>query len=159
MPLTPEEQRARWRAYMRKYRKTPKAKATQKAYQLANKDKIAATQTRWRKKNMAREAERARDWYRAHPEHQKKVNEAKAASQQAEAGRPRPDACEVCGGNKGGIVFDHCHQKGHFRGWLCSRCNSVLGYVEDDPNRLVKLAAYLTRTSAIDPPQRTIPGL
>ena len=73
------------------------------------------------------------------------------------AGRPKPDHCEICGGNKGGIDFDHCHQRGIFRGWICGECNSALGHVEDDPNRLRMLIAYLERTKDLVPPQLTLP--
>jgi hypothetical protein len=58
--------------------------------------------------------------------------------------RPKPDACEVCG-NIGRIVFDHCHRTKNFRGWLCNGCNTALGYVNDDPDRLRMLASYLER--------------
>lgn len=58
------------------------------------------------------------------------------------AGRPRPTACEVCGGG-GTICFDHCHKTGKFRGWLCSRCNFALGNVRDNADLLVALAEYI----------------
>lgn len=59
-----------------------------------------------------------------------------------EAGRPRPDKCDLCHA-EGKTVFDHCHQHGNFRGWLCDRCNRTLGQVKDDPNLLRKMADYL----------------
>lgn len=66
------------------------------------------------------------------------------------AGRPRPDICDVCKGNHHlRIVFDHCHQSGNFRGWLCDRCNKVLGLIYDDPVLLRNLAEYLERTSSV----------
>lgn len=63
------------------------------------------------------------------------------------AGRPRPDHCEVCGykpaeGGRG-LHFDHCHETGKFRGWLCNWCNLALGHVKDDPARLRALISYL----------------
>jgi hypothetical protein len=63
------------------------------------------------------------------------------------AGRPKPEHCELCGGlpDKKGIVWDHDHASGEFRGWLCGRCNLVLGKVKDDPELLRKLADYLDR--------------
>lgn len=59
------------------------------------------------------------------------------------ARRPQPDCCEICKGNEYRIVWDHCHAHGHFRGWICDRCNRVLGIVKDDPKLLRTLAKYL----------------
>ena len=58
------------------------------------------------------------------------------------AGRPRPKKCELCS-ESGKIVFDHCHSKGHFRGWICDRCNRVLGCVKDDIKLLHAMINYL----------------
>jgi hypothetical protein len=60
------------------------------------------------------------------------------------AGRSKPARCELCGEKSGiGIVFDHCHKTGRFRGWICDRCNKVLGLVYDDPKLLRRMAKYL----------------
>ena len=56
----------------------------------------------------------------------------------------RADACEVCG-NKNKICYDHSHDTGEFRGWLCSGCNLALGNVNDNPETLRRLAEYLER--------------
>lgn len=90
------------------------------------------------------------------PEKQKLRNRAFAArlraKQEVLMGRPRPDTCELCGqppngrGSKAAsahICFDHDHETGKPRGWLCDRCNKVLGMVKDDPVLLRTLAAYL----------------
>jgi hypothetical protein len=58
------------------------------------------------------------------------------------AGRPKPETCEVCG-RGGEIVFDHDHNSNKFRGWLCGRCNTALGMVNDDIVVLEKLIVYL----------------
>jgi len=100
----------------------------------------------------------------ARAEYQKdrrKVGIVKAATlrhQEEIAGRPKPDRCEVCG-NAGRIAFDHCHQHGHFRGWLCSGCNCALGFVRDDISRLRKLIAYLQRTGKNTAPQLVLAGI
>jgi hypothetical protein len=57
--------------------------------------------------------------------------------------RPKPAACEICQNSSNKIVFDHCHQSGSFRGWICDPCNTALGLVKDDPERLRALARYL----------------
>ena len=37
---------------------------------------------------------------------------------------------------------DHCHRTGQFRGWVCRRCNTGLGYVEQE-GWLVQARDYL----------------
>lgn len=60
------------------------------------------------------------------------------------AGRPRPLLCEVCERpSSKGVCFDHDHKTKLFRGWLCHRCNSALGLLDDNPALLKKLADYL----------------
>ena len=77
----------------------------------------------------------------------------------AKTTRPKPDMCEVC--NKGGrIVFDHKHtdkkerwhemNSGPFRGWLCTRCNLILGHAKDDIVLLEKLIIYLKASDNAD---------
>lgn len=58
------------------------------------------------------------------------------------AGRKRPQFCEICGA-MGKISFDHDHQTGKFRGWICRRCNLVLGMVKDNGELLISLSKYL----------------
>lgn len=58
------------------------------------------------------------------------------------AGRKRSDSCEICGSMER-ICFDHDHKTGKFRGWICDRCNVVLGRVKDSKDLLIKLKEYL----------------
>ena len=67
----------------------------------------------------------------------------KREEQEQLAGRPKPAVCEICATHDFRIVFDHCHKFGHFRGWICDRCNRVLGCVQDMPDLLRKMADYL----------------
>ncbi len=63
------------------------------------------------------------------------------------AGRKRPDNCEICetlGSElKYGLVYDHDHQTGFFRGWLCNQCNWALGNAKDNIEILEKMIKYL----------------
>lgn len=93
-------------------------------------------------KHIERNREKKRAAYQAN-KHWLYVRHHRLAKQQAEATRPKPECCEVCNDDKGKIAFDHCHQSGRFRGWLCMHCNAALGHVRDDPDRLRKLIAYL----------------
>jgi len=53
-----------------------------------------------------------------------------------------PGVCSVCRGVVR-VAYDHDHLTGHFRGWLCMNCNTALGLVRDNPDRLRTLANYL----------------
>lgn len=76
---------------------------------------------------------------------------SKSERQEKIAGRARPLSCEICREferrRNTRLCFDHDHSTGEFRGWLCSRCNSVLGYVNDDINLLEALTKYLIRNN------------
>ena len=61
-----------------------------------------------------------------------------------QAGRACPAGCEVCHQEYGRLDFDHDHETGLFRGWLCRRCNLMLGHAKDSPSLLKALADYLT---------------
>ena len=58
------------------------------------------------------------------------------------AGRKRPNQCEICGA-MGKICFDHDHETGKFRGWICLRCNFALGLVKDNIEILFTMIKYL----------------
>lgn len=114
---------------------------------------------KWRDYNKRKQAEyRAQDptgaqeacrkWRAANPgqvrELHQKEQAGKVAKRVAKAGRPRPDHCEIC--HKPAVTaFDHCHVTGKFRGWLCYRCNLGLGLMEDSPELLLAMHAYLTK--------------
>src|ERR1017187_7032506 len=58
--------------------------------------------------------------------------------------------CEVCGEvftkvNSGGPKVDHDHDTGKVRSLLCHGCNTALGLLKEDPNRMIALASYITK--------------
>jgi hypothetical protein len=55
-----------------------------------------------------------------------------------------PEFCDVCG-DGGRICYDHDHQTGKHRGWLCHRCNTAIGFARDNPTILRGLASYLEK--------------
>ena len=69
-------------------------------------------------------------------------NNYKISKQEKLAKRPKPKQCEICGAF-GQICFDHDHITGAFRGWICHRCNLVLGFIKDSRDLLNKLIEYL----------------
>jgi hypothetical protein len=50
--------------------------------------------------------------------------------------RPEPVA-------RKGLSVDHCHLTGQIRGLLCTKCNSGIGLLEDDPNLIRRALDYL----------------
>jgi len=52
--------------------------------------------------------------------------------------------CEICGVLVGkSFHIDHCHRTGRYRGLLCANCNSGIGLLGDDPERLGAAMRYL----------------
>ena len=55
--------------------------------------------------------------------------------------------CAICGTHQANLVkslaIDHCHSKGHVRGLLCTKCNLLLGYANDNEEILLAAINYL----------------
>jgi hypothetical protein len=57
--------------------------------------------------------------------------------------------CKICGSvkesvsTKGGLIIDHDHVSGKFRGLICSKCNNLLGACSDSVDVLVSAIEYL----------------
>lgn len=126
---------------------------------MAKTDAQRAKQREYSQRFYAKHRERVIDWVRryqeernpeAYQQHQQAGNQRRVRkhrdAQERKAGRPRPLFCEACGRPPAPgklLHYDHCHEGGHFRGWLCHGCNVALGMVQDDIERLLRLAAYL----------------
>jgi hypothetical protein len=64
----------------------------------------------------------------------------------AKHGAPETRFCDLCGTEateKRKLAFDHNHETGEFRGWLCMSCNVLLGHANDDIELLNKAIQYL----------------
>jgi hypothetical protein len=120
-------------------------------WRAAHPEKVKEIRARHRDKNLdrIRELDRvARQRRRkADPEGARrrtaKFKAKRLAEREALAGRAKPDVCELCQEGTHSIVWDHCHVHGHFRGWICDRCNKVLGLAHDSPDLLRQMATYL----------------
>lgn len=56
-----------------------------------------------------------------------------------------PETVEYADGTVKQLAVDHCHLTLNIRGLLCSRCNTGLGYFEDDQDRMLRAILYLER--------------
>lgn len=53
-----------------------------------------------------------------------------------------PKECEICG-CEDKLRLDHNHHTLEIRGWLCTWCNTALGYAKDSVEVLAKMQEYL----------------
>ena len=109
-------------------------RARRRAAYAANRERILAVE----------KARRALD-----PAHQKEIYDR--ARRKARGANPptrsRPEFCEMRGCVPGpkGLVEDHCHKTGAFRGWLCTRCNIGIGNLGDDLQGVQAAVRYLEK--------------
>lgn len=132
------------------YRKPPVPKSKYTEEERAQRKKEA--QAKWNAKN------RTPEFNKKHNDRQRAINSpsyqasiqkaykkkiiAYAEKLEELAGRAKPLNCEICN-DDGKICFDHCHTNHHFRGWICDRCNKVLGLVKDNIETLQLLQNYI----------------
>ncbi|MCX4401548.1 endonuclease VII domain-containing protein [Streptomyces sp. NBC_01764] len=100
------------------------------------KTKHPAVEVRWR----CRTAERARDWARQYGLDVATVLEMLEGQERG---------CAICGRDVAERFYiDHCHASGAVRGILCSNCNTALGLLGDDVERMEAAIQYLKRARA-----------
>lgn len=108
-------------------------------YKKNNKEKSAETTKRWRKKNP--EKNKTAAWkafikreYSLTPEQYQQII------------KNQNGICPLCLKQLGAsntIAMDHCHKSKKIRQILHKKCNSVLGFAEDNPFILSRAIAYL----------------
>ena len=59
-----------------------------------------------------------------------------------EANEMLDKGCEVCG-SFDRLHIDHSHETGLVRGCLCHKCNTALGLLDEDPDKMVHLISYI----------------
>ena len=59
--------------------------------------------------------------------------------------RNQSNKCAICGQRKKKLVIDHCHITGKVRGLLCVKCNTYLGYIQEDISALKAAVKYLQK--------------
>jgi hypothetical protein len=94
---------------------------------------------------------RNKAWRRANPERQKALARRRWVKRLARQFEMTPSqindalgaGCAICGSMTRRLCIDHDHETGEFRGALCHRCNSAIGFLDDDPALLRKATTYL----------------
>jgi hypothetical protein len=131
---------------------------------------LAARKAKYRE-NPAKEIARVRAWRRKHREqfneYQREYRVRRAAeireghlrrtfgltqADYDELLAAQGGGCAVCGEpppEGRSLHVDHDHATGRVRGLLCFRCNGGLGQFSDDPERLVTVIDYLTRSDEL----------
>jgi len=59
---------------------------------------------------------------------------------------PEGTCCAICHKAHKRMVFDHCHEKEVFRGYLCDPCNRSMGVLGDNIEGLIRCINYLQST-------------
>lgn len=96
---------------------------------------------------------KARNWHRKQHTADPIAHNAKNAQRRRDlklrrAGRPPPSACECCGATETRLIYDHCHETGKFRGWICDLCNTGIGKLGDNSRNVMRAVEYLRRTES-----------
>jgi uncharacterized protein GlcG (DUF336 family) len=134
---TREKRLAQNRAYYAAHKE--KILARSKAYNAAHKEEIIA----WHKA-----------WYDAHKEEQAawmkiyklKQNFGLTLAEYDKMLESQGGVCKICGGvglSGKRLSVDHDHETGKVRGLLCSKCNTAIGLLDDDPKTFLKASLYL----------------
>lgn len=123
----------------RRYALNREAKRAQVAeYRRKNPEKVKALKVKWAKKNPLGQKARTLKYYYGLTLAQ--YDELLIAS----CGR-----CAICNAQFENAPkepnVDHDHETDEVRGLLCGRCNKAIGFMDDDPERLVAAAEYLKR--------------
>jgi hypothetical protein len=122
-------------------------KEVQRRYREKNAGKVKESKAKWGAKNPEYYRRKAKEYRELHPE---RVRAIRLKSRyKVLPTRPCPENCECCGipfretKTHHGACFDHNHQTGAFRGWLCNDCNIALGRLGDCREGVQRMLGYL----------------
>jgi hypothetical protein len=118
--------------------------AAKKSYE-SDKSKVICRSARWRAKNPERVQEIG---YKT----RLKKNFGMTLEDYNEILESQNGKCLICeSSGRGGrskrfqLFVDHCHKTGKVRGLLCMKCNSAIGYFDEDIARMKSAISYLER--------------
>jgi len=106
--------------------------AYMRAYRAKNKDKVRQWEKNRRERDKGDRAERQQ------VRHYKKSY----GLPPAECRLMKARGCDICGRHRQVMCIDHCHETGKVRGVLCNKCNTALGFLDEDVVLMQKMIAY-----------------
>ena len=159
------------RASSRKYREThlEQCNAKVRKWREEHLERSRANSRNWRREHKEQADAKRREWRREHPEqergyrdkyyasHKEQINASKRTQKygitpedQDKLLVEQGGVCAVCGDIRGkyGLGIDHDHTTKEVRGWLCGKCNTGLGYFDDNPEWLRQAADFLEKKTS-----------
>lgn len=148
-----------------------KALEASRKWKRENREKVRATARKWDEENKEKKKRSKAEWDAKNPEarqrHMEKLKRERpeyfkekhlqyqygmSADQYASMVIDQNNSCATCGKpaeetHRKRLFVDHCHKTGKIRGLLCQQCNTALGMVDDDVQRLSSLISYLIEHS------------
>jgi len=99
----------------------------QKSYNRAYMREYYRTHPKYRERNNSK----ALAWWKAHPE-KRRAKGRRMRERKFDVKYPDETLCARCGKPISGrqVCLDHDHKTMKFRGWLCQRCNTFVGWLE-----------------------------
>jgi hypothetical protein len=150
MAKTEQEKRESNRIAAKKWRDAhpERSREISQKYWEKNKVKLHTKNKKWTSENPEKRREIDKNFYaRNRQKRNDSAKEYKRKKLVALAGRERPTICEVCNmESEKTLHFDHNHETGEFRGWICGPCNRAIGIVKENPDTLRALADYLEQS-------------
>ncbi len=128
--------------------------ARMKARYEAHREEILARAAEYRRNNPEKVNAYNKKWYAAHPgigtERHRKYKYGLAPEEFSDLLARQQGCCAICrvditqwSGKRSPVHVDHSHATGQVRGLLCRDCNTALGILKDDPDRLRAAAKYI----------------
>lgn len=116
-----------------------KRRAANKAYYEANKEKT-------KKRNKANYEANKRHYLEVAAIRKRRWSYGIEAAEYASLLEKQRGVCAICKKtcDGGALCVDHDHVTGRIRGLLCKRCNSALGFFNDDEELLQRAIMYLS---------------
>lgn len=132
LSMTREEYRLYRLEYNRNYRKAHKQRDNETA-------KIR------RERNREEYYKKMRAYQLAHPDKIREIDRRRGRRRNGAlnpTGELKIGPCEICKETHK-LHFDHDHKTGQFRGWLCTKCNTSIGLMRENPEFLRAAIEYL----------------